>query len=119
MPFSRNHPRTTDTHDLAIRLRTGGRLQPKRRVVNVSEGGVLIAGGGLEVGSRVPFELAAGSVEITGVAEVEHCTADTAGLRFLEFEASADRTIHLLIRERIRKQRRAEAAHAAPGAYLG
>src|SRR5512142_497045 len=112
MPFLRNHPRTADTQDLAIRLRTGGRLQPKRRVLNVSEGGMLIAGGGLEVGSTLPFELAVGSLQVTGIAEVEHCTGDTAGLRFLEFERAADRTIHRLIRERIRDQRREEAAHA-------
>lgn len=119
MPFSRNHPRTTDTEDVSIRLRPAGRRQPTRRVLNLSEGGVLIAGGQLEVGSTMAFELAAGDLHATGIAEVEHCTGNAAGLRFLQWDPSGDREIHELIHERIRDQRHEEAAHAVPGGYLG
>ncbi len=121
MPFLRNHPRTTDTQDLLIRLHPTGRRrrQTRTRVLNLSEGGMLIAGGELQVGSVTDFELAAGDLHAAGVAEVEHCEAGTTGLRFLRWDASGAREIHKLITERIRRQRREEAARTVPGGYLG
>jgi c-di-GMP-binding flagellar brake protein YcgR len=119
MPFLRNHPRTTDTQDLSIRLRPAGRTQPQRRVLNLSEGGMLIAGGRFEVGSTMPFELAAGDLHAAGLAQVEHSTGGTTGLRFVRWDPSGDREIQELIHERIRNQRHEEAAHTVPGGYLG
>ena len=119
MPFSRNHPRTTDTQDVSIRLRSAAGRPSTRRVLNLSEGGMLIAGGRLEVGSTMSFELAAGDLHAAGVARVEHCTSDTTGLRFVEWEPSADRRIQELIIGRIRNERHEEASRAVPGVFLG
>ncbi len=119
MPFLRNHPRTTDTQDLSIRLHPTGRRRSSRRVLNLSEGGMLIAGAELEVGSVMDFELAAGEFHAAGIAEVEHCSGGTTGLRFVRWDATADRKIHQLIIDRIRKQRHEESARSIPGSYLG
>jgi hypothetical protein len=119
MPFSRNHPRTTETQDLSIEMRAAGRRASHRRVLNLSEGGMLIAGGRLKVGSLTNFELEAGEFHAAGVAEVEHSTPDTTGLRFVRWDALADRKIHELIVERVRRQQHDEAARTVPGGYLG
>ncbi|HUO71039.1 MAG TPA: hypothetical protein VMU39_09700 [Solirubrobacteraceae bacterium] len=119
MPFSRNHPRTTDTLDLSIEMRTARRGASHRRVLNLSEGGMLVAGGRLEVGSLTNFELEGGDFHAAGVAEVEHSTRDVTGLRFVRWDAPADRKIHELIVDRVRRQQHEEAARTVPGGYLG
>ena len=57
MPPIRRHMRIADTQDLWARLRSRGRSETADRVLNLSKGGVLVAGGELDVGEIVSFEL--------------------------------------------------------------
>ena len=119
MPLTRRHMRTADTQDLRARLRPPSRYAANR-VLNVSEGGVLVAGGERDVGEIVSFELS-GPTEFrfAGLAEVAHSTKRATGLRFLDAEASAGRQIEDLIATRIRGQQLEWSASAVPGLYLG
>jgi hypothetical protein len=100
MGNARRHPRIRHTRDLHATLQPNGRSPRESGVLNLSEGGMLIAGGGLSVGEQTPFELAGPSFHYAGVAEVAHLTADTTGLRFLSWHDHADRPIRSLIDER-------------------
>jgi hypothetical protein len=119
MAFIRSHVRTDATEDLSARLRDGERRSHTLRVLNLSEGGMLIAGGELEVGDIVSFEFAGPDCRSTGLAEVAHRTDEATGLRFTRWDASADRAIHNLIAGRICQQHMESAARSVPGCYLG
>jgi hypothetical protein len=69
-------------------------------VLNLSQGGMLIAGGDLEVGERTRFELTGPDFHYIGVAEVAHLTNGRAGLRFLSWQGEADRPVRSLIEQR-------------------
>jgi hypothetical protein len=119
MAFVRSHLRTNHPEDLSARLRGAGRRSDTLSVLNLSEGGMLIAGGELEVGEVVSFEFPAPDFWSAGLAEVAHRTDEATGLRFTRWDTSTERAIRNLIVSRIRKQHMESAAHSVPGHYLG
>jgi PilZ domain len=119
MPLNRRHIRIVDTEELWARLRFRGRYAVDR-VLNLSEGGVLVAGGEPDVGEIVSFELSGPrDFRFAGLAEVAHSTNRATGLRFLDAEASADREIEDLIATIIGGLLFDSSAATIPGLYLG
>jgi PilZ domain len=119
MPFTRRHMRIADTQDLRARLRPSSR-HAANRVLNLSEGGVLVAGGERDVGEIVSLELSGPrEFRFAGLAEVAHSTKKATGLRFLDADAPAGHQIEDLIAARIRVRLLASSASAIPGRYLG
>lgn len=102
MAHQRRHPRTSDTDDLLAALRAPGQSARFRPVLNLSEGGMLIAGTELDVGEIATFEIAGPFFRYAGVAEVGHHTNGASGLRLLSWQGQADRPIRALITKRIR-----------------
>jgi hypothetical protein len=111
----RRHQRIKDTLDLSARLPSSGNI----RVLNLSEGGMLIAANELEVGEVTSCELAGRAFRSAGLCEVAHRTEETTGLRFIRWDAPARHEIRNLIAARIRKQDMESAARSVPGCYLG
>ena len=102
MVHKRRHPRITGTGDLSATLRPAE--QPAHfdaLVLDLSERGMLIAGGGLEVGESVGIELAGPNFRLAGQAEVAHCNGRTTGLRIVSWSGPADRVICALIAARL------------------
>jgi hypothetical protein len=93
MAFMRSDVRTNNTEDLSARLRAAGRRSDTVRVLNLSEGGMLIAGGELEVGEVVSFEFAGPDFRSAGLAEVAHRTDEATGLRFTRWDTATERAI--------------------------
>jgi len=119
MPLTRRHMRIADTQDLRARLRPPSRYAANR-VLDLSEGGVLVAGGERDIGEIVSFELSGPKeFRFAGLAEVAHSTKTATGLRFLDTDASARRQIEDLIATRIRGQLMESSASGIPGLYLG
>jgi hypothetical protein len=100
----RRHPRVTDTRDLLASLRSGGRSRRSGRVLNLSQGGMLVARFDVKVGEVTNFELAGPSFRYAGVAEVAHQTDRSTGLRFLRWDGCADRPVRALIEQRAESQ---------------
>jgi hypothetical protein len=115
MPF-RQHPRITDTRDLRATFRSTGDSGSAHRVLNLSEGGMLITGTelGLENGELATFELAARNFSAAGTANVVHQTRQATGLRFLGLHGQDDRELQGLIAAASHT-----LAHEVPGEYLG
>jgi hypothetical protein len=98
----RRHPRIARTGDLSATLRPAE--QPARfgaLVFDLSEGGMLIAGGGLEVGECIGIELTGPHFQLAGQAEVAHCTGRKTGLHIVSWAGPADRLICALIAARL------------------
>jgi hypothetical protein len=95
-------PRTTQTKDLSATLRSAGRIRVVGRVLNLSEGGMLLAGSDFDVGETATFELEGPGFQFAGLATVAHCTGKAVGLRFLSWEGPAYRPICRLIVARLR-----------------
>jgi hypothetical protein len=119
MAFMRSDVRTNNTEDLSARLRAAGRRSDTVRVLNLSEGGMLIAGGELEVGEVVSFDFAGPDFRSAGLAEVAHRTNEATGLRFTRWDTATERAIRNLIVSRICQQHMESAARSVPGHYLG
>jgi hypothetical protein len=100
MNNARRHPRITALHDVRARFGSGGGSRGVDRVLNLSEGGMLVADDTLTVGQSTAFELSGPSFHYAGVAEVMHLTNETTGLRFLSWQARDNRPIRSLIEER-------------------
>lgn len=115
MLLMRRHQRIKDTQDLSARLPSTGNT----RVLNLSEGGMLIAASELEVGAVASFELAGPDFRSAVLCEVAHRTEEATGLRFIRWDAPARHEIRNLIAARIRKQHVECAARSVPGCYLG
>ena len=102
MVYWRRHPRLTLTGDLSATLRPAGQLARFHAcVLDLSEGGMLIAGGGLEVGESVGIELAGPYFRLAGRAEVVHCNGQKTGLRIVSWSGQAGRVICALIAARL------------------
>ena len=101
MPNSRRHPRTGSTEDLSATLRPAGRASVVGDVLNISQGGMLVGAGDLEVGETAGFEIIGPDFRLAGLATVAHCTEDATGLRFLSWQGPAHRTIRGLVQERL------------------
>jgi hypothetical protein len=97
MRTARQHPRTNDTHDLLAHVRPTGRPLQVGRVLNLSEGGMLIADGELNVGDTTNFELEGPGFHYAGVAEVAHLTTEGTGLRFLSWQGQDRRLVRSMI----------------------
>ncbi|MGA2014637.1 MAG: PilZ domain-containing protein [Solirubrobacteraceae bacterium] len=106
MRTARRHPRISNLHGFQATLGRdargagGGGSGDADRVLNLSEGGMLIANDSLEVGQRTPFALTGPSFHYAGVAEVVHLSNETTGLRFLSWQGHDNRPIRSLIEQR-------------------
>lgn len=99
MPVARKSRRIRNTRELFASLRPAGENTHEGAVLNLSEGGMLIAGDGLTVGEKADFELSGPSFHYAGVAEVAHLTAGATGLRFLSWQEHDDRPFRSLLAE--------------------
>ena len=104
MAHARRHPRTVQTEDLSATLRAARRTCVVGRVLNLSEGGMLVAGRGLKVDETASLELARPDFRFAGVAKVAHRTDQAIGLQFLSWQGPAHRPICTLIAARVRAQ---------------
>jgi hypothetical protein len=100
MNNARRHPRITDVRDFRARIGSGSDSRDVEGVINLSEGGMLVADSALTVGQKTGFELSGPSFHYAGVAEVMHLTHETTGLRFLSWQARDNRPIRSLIEQR-------------------
>jgi hypothetical protein len=100
MTNARRHPRITDVRDVRAKLGSEGDSRGVDRVLNLSEGGMLLADQSLTIGQRTGFELSGPSFHYAGVAEVVHLTTETTGLRFLSWQSHDNRPIRSLIEQR-------------------
>jgi hypothetical protein len=109
MNNARQHPRITDVQDVRATFGSGHDSRGVDRVLNLSEGGMLVADDTLDVGQTTGFELSGPSFHYAGVAEVMHLTNDTTGLRFLSWQTRDNRPIRSLIEQRAEWQAPAHA----------
>jgi hypothetical protein len=109
MNNARRHPRINDVHDFRATLGSGRDSRGVDRVLNLSEGGMLVADQSLQVGQTTGFELSGPSFHYAGVAEVVHLTSETTGLRFLSWQSHDNRPIRSLIEQRAEWQAPANA----------
>ena len=100
MDNARRHPRITEVRDFRARFGSGRKSRAVDRVLNLSEGGMLVADKSLGVGETTGFELTGPDFHYAGVAEVVHLTSDTTGLRFLSWQSHDNRPIRSLIEQR-------------------
>ncbi len=118
MNNARRHPRITDVKDVRARFGSGPGSRAVDRVINLSEGGMLVADDALTVGQNTAFELSGPSFHYAGVAEVMHLTNETAGLRFLSWQARDNRPIRSLIEQRSEWQPPADATTQRPSGVV-
>lgn len=100
MRTARRHPRIADPQDFQAKLGPSDSFPAVGRVLNLSEGGMLVANDKLTVGHETAFELTGPSFHYAGVAEVVHLTNETAGLRFLSWQGHDNRPVRSLIANR-------------------
>jgi hypothetical protein len=110
MTNARRHPRITDVQDFRASFGSGRGSRGVDRVLNLSEGGMLVADDTLKVGQSTGFELSGPSFHYVGVAEVMHLTNETTGLRFLSWQTRDNRPIRSLIEQRSGWQAPADAS---------
>ncbi|MGO9789318.1 MAG: hypothetical protein ACLP8S_07295 [Solirubrobacteraceae bacterium] len=102
--LARRPSRTTDTNDLSASLRSSGRSLGVGSVLNLCEGGMLVAiSSDLEVAEIVSFELAGPRFRSVGLAAVAHREDQAIGLRFETWEGPVDRSICDLVAARLRR----------------
>lgn len=111
MDNARRHARITNVQDFRAKFGSGRDSRNVERVLNLSEGGMLVNDSSLDVGQKTGFELSGPSFHYAGVAEVVHLTSETTGLRFLSWQSHDNRPIRSLIQQRSEWQ-----APAHPGA---
>jgi hypothetical protein len=119
MAFTRRHPRIICAQDLSASLRSPGRPCATGRVLNLSEGGMLVATSDVDVGRTTNFELVGPDFRFAGLAKVTHRTGVATGLRFLRWQGPAGRPVRALITARIHQQQADSSATTIPGRYLG
>jgi hypothetical protein len=96
----RQHPRISDTADMQVSLRSPRKLLEFRRVLNLSQGGMLLAGGGLPVDEIARFELKVRNYRFAGIARIAHSTGAGSGLRFLSWQGPVEGLLRTLIASR-------------------
>jgi hypothetical protein len=102
MPEKRHHPRTARTKDLSATLRPAEGSRVVADVLNLSEGGMLVAARSDRVMQQpVGFELAGPGFRFAGQGEIVHRTDRTTGLRFLSWQGPAGRPICALVASRL------------------
>ncbi len=98
MPQRRLHPRTAATGDLSATLRRAGRrVQIQAPVLNLSAGGLSIAGSGFAAGESVGVELAGPDFRFAGRGQVVHCTDSAVGVQIVSWDGSVHRAIDAVI----------------------
>ena len=119
MPDLRQHQRITDTQDLVAGLQSIGRPLKAGRVLNLSQGGMLVTGTTLPVGEITGFELAGPGFRCAGTAKVAHTTDGATGLQFICWRGEADRSVRALVVRRTHNTvaasiQRSRRFHSAP-----
>jgi PilZ domain len=99
MNNARQHPRFANVHGFRARFGSGDESRSVESVLNLSEGGMLVADDTLDVGQKTEFELSGPSFHYAGVAEVVHLTNETTGLRFLSWQNHDNRPIRSMIEQ--------------------
>lgn len=112
MDNARRHARITDVQDFRAKFGSGRDSRNVERVLNLSEGGMLVADQSLTVGQTTGFELSGPSFHYAGVAEVVHLTSETTGLRFLSWQSHDNRPMRSLVEQRSDWQAPASASPA-------
>ncbi|MGO9901535.1 MAG: hypothetical protein ACLP0J_18050 [Solirubrobacteraceae bacterium] len=100
---ARRLPRTTDTKDLSVSLRSNERSGGVGRVLNLCYGGMLVEGSseGLEVAETIGFELIGPDFRYAGLAAVAHREHEAIGLRFVTTRGPVDRSVRALAAARL------------------
>ena len=119
MGHRRRHPRISNTEDLSATLKCPGSISVAGRVLNLSEGGMLVAGSGLDVGDTAGFQLAGLGFRHAGRARVTHNTDGALGVRFLSWQGPTHRPIGALIAARLRRELGSGAAGRRDPRVLG
>jgi hypothetical protein len=101
----RAHLRITETEDLSATLWTPDRRLTARPVLNLGEGGMLVADLDLDVGVLASFEIAGLYFRYAGVAAAAHNTDGATGVHFVRWQGQADRPLRALIAARTVRQR--------------
>jgi hypothetical protein len=115
----RRHQRTTNTQDLEATVWQSSRRCATGTVLNLSEGGMLVAGEGAEVGDVAAVELSGRDFRLAGHAEVVHVTSGATGLHVLGWNGPASRRVQSLIMRRIRADGGPGSLWQIPGEFLG
>jgi hypothetical protein len=110
MSNARRHRRITQVQDVRAKFGSGRESRGVDRVLNLSEGGMLVADHSLTVGQTTGFELSGPSFHYAGVAEVVHLSSESTGLRFLSWQSHDNRPIRSLIERRSEWQAPVNAA---------
>jgi hypothetical protein len=119
MRYRRQHPRTTETPDLAATVWRSRRRCVVGRVLNLSETGLLVVGDGVAVGDVTAFELRGSDFCFGGYAEVAHVTRRAMGLHVLGWRGPASRRIDALMLRRVKGNDRYASQSAVPAEFLG
>jgi hypothetical protein len=101
----RAHQRITQTDDLSATVWTPDRRFTPRSVLNLGEGGMLVADVDLDVGDLASFEIAGVCFRYAGLAAAVHNTDGATGARFVRWQGQAHRPLRALIAARIVRQR--------------
>jgi hypothetical protein len=101
----RAHRRITETEDLSATLWTPDCSISARPVLNLGEGGMLVADVEVDVGDLASFEIAGSYFRYAGVAAVVHNTDGATGVHFVRWQGQVDRPLRALITARILRQR--------------
>jgi hypothetical protein len=96
--------------DLSVSIRSGVGSRVVGRVINLSEGGMLVATArGDEVGELADFELLGPTFRYAGRARLAHREEGALGLRFLSWDGPATRSLRALVDARLRAQQQLES----------
>lgn len=105
MAYTPRSPRTTDTKDLWSSIESAGDAWFDGRVLNLSEGGMLVAtSSDLDVATLVGFELEGAGFCYAGHGAIAHRTNDAIGVSFWGWQDGADRPVRALIDARVGRQ---------------
>ncbi len=110
----RQYPRIIDTRDMVAILRSSSRAGKIGAVLNLSRGGMLIAGRELVVGRIAGLELMGPGFRYAGVAQVTHHTGGATGLRILYWKGPVERAVRGLIDDRSHPRRSASKRDRQP-----
>jgi len=114
LPDLRQHQRITDTKDMVAGLQAIGHPFTAGRVLNLSQGGMLVAGATLAVGEVTGFELAGTGFRYAGTAKVAHTTDGATGLRFICWRGNAGQSVRALLARRSHNSDAAASERPAP-----
>jgi hypothetical protein len=110
MDNTRRHRRLTNVRNFRATFGSADNSRNVDRVLNLSEGGMLVADDTLDVGQKTEFELSGPSFHYAGVAEVVHLTNETTGLRFLSWKTHDKRPVRSMLEQLSEWQAPADAS---------